>query len=124
MLGIAPFAHELGLDTLGLSGLRYSPYSGLDELVAKNPGYHIAPDGKVYSDHCPVAALRRLRRRIWSQFYTPLQIARIVGKGMQNEALTFLPDILPRLPRLAAASIVRVWRRSRRRARKRRARRA
>jgi radical SAM superfamily enzyme YgiQ (UPF0313 family) len=120
MLRIAPFAHELGLDTLALSRLRFSPHSGLDELVAENPGYHIAPNGKVYSDHCPVNELRRLRRRIWSQFYTPFQIARIARKGLQNDVLGFLPDMLPHLPRVAAASIVRVWQRSRRRARKRR----
>jgi radical SAM superfamily enzyme YgiQ (UPF0313 family) len=122
MLQIAPFAHELGLDTLALSRLRFSLYSGLDELMTKNPGYHIAPNGKVYSDHCPVDELRRLRRRIWSQFYTPLQIVNIARKGLQNNALSFLPDMLPHLPRIAIASIVRVWQRSRRRARKRRAR--
>jgi len=124
MLQIAPFAHEIGIDTLGLSALRYSPYSGLDELVASTPGYHIAPGGKVYSDHCPADALRRLRRRIRHEFYTPGQIVHIAGKGMLNNAASFLPDVLPNLPRLAAASIAHAWRRSRRRARKRRARRA
>ena len=124
MLRIAPFAHELGLDTLGLSSLRFSPYSGLDELVASSPGYHIADSGKVYSDQCPIDELRRLRRRIWSQFYTPLQLARIARKGLQNNALGFLPDLLPRLPRLAVASSARIWQRYRRRARKRRARQA
>ena len=48
MLRIAPFARELGLDTIALSVLRSSPYSGLDELVASSPGYHIAPNGKIY----------------------------------------------------------------------------
>ena len=124
MLHIAPFAHELGLDTIALSRLRFSPYSGLDELVANSPDYHIAPNGKVYSDHCPVDELRRLRRRIWGQFYTRAQIARITRKGLQNEALSFLPAILPHLPQITVASIARVWRSSRRRAKKRRARQA
>ncbi len=119
MLQIAPFAHELGLDTLALSRLRASLYSGVDELVRENPGYHIAPNGKVYSDHCPSKVLRKLRRQLWRLFYTPLQIARIARKGLQNDAPSFLPDILPHLPRIAAASIARVWQRSRRRARKR-----
>jgi len=120
MLHIAPFAHELGIDTLALSRLRFSPYSGLDELVAANPGYHIAPNGKIYSDHCSVAELRQLRRRIWRDFYTPAQIARIARKGLENGALSFVPEFLPRLPLIAAASVARVWQRSRRRARKRR----
>jgi radical SAM superfamily enzyme YgiQ (UPF0313 family) len=124
MLRIAPFAHEIGVDTLGLSMLRFSPYSGVDELVAASPGYHLAPSGKVYSDEVPIAELRRLRRRIWHEFYTPFQIARIVHKGFRNGALGLLPKFFPRLPVIAAASITRVWQRSRRRAAKRRAREA
>jgi radical SAM superfamily enzyme YgiQ (UPF0313 family) len=124
MLRIAPFAHEIGVDTLGLSMLRFSPYSGLDELVASSPGYHIARSGKVFSDQCPLADLRRLRRGIWRQFYTPLQIASIIHKGLRNGAAGFLPDLLPHLPRIAVASVARLWQRSRRRASKRRARQA
>jgi anaerobic magnesium-protoporphyrin IX monomethyl ester cyclase len=52
MLQISTFAHELGLDTIGLSTLRVTPHSHLDDLVAQTPDYHIAQDGKVYSDHC------------------------------------------------------------------------
>jgi len=121
MLGIAPFAHELGLDTLGLSGLRYSPYSGLDELVAGSPGYHISGSGKVHSDHCSLAELRRVRRRIHLQFYTPARIANIVSKGIQAGAMCFLPDVLPYLPKIAVNTMTYFWRRSRRRAGKRRA---
>ena len=120
ILRIAPFAHELGLDTLGLSGLRYSPYSGLDELVAGSPGYHIASSGKIYSDHCSAADLRRLRQRIQLQFYTPAQIARIARKGLQAGAGGFLPGILPYVPRIAARLLTYFWQRARRRARKRR----
>jgi radical SAM superfamily enzyme YgiQ (UPF0313 family) len=121
MLGIAPFAHELGLDTLGLSGLRHSLHSGLDELVASSPGYHIASSGKVHSDHCSLAKLRRVRRRIHLQFYTPAQIARIARKGLQAGALSFLLSALPYLPKIAVNWMMYFWRRSRRRARKRRA---
>jgi radical SAM superfamily enzyme YgiQ (UPF0313 family) len=121
MLGIAPFAHELGLDTLGLSGLRHSLHSGLDELVASSPGYHIASSGKVHSDHCSLAELRRVRRRIHLQFYTPAQIARIARKGLQAGAVSFLPGILPYLPKIAVNLMMYFWYRSRRRARKRRA---
>jgi radical SAM superfamily enzyme YgiQ (UPF0313 family) len=120
MLQTAPFAHELGLDTIALSILRFSPHSGLDELVANTPGYHVAPKGKIYSDHCSVEQLAELRRRIYRQFYTPGQIVRIAGKGIRNDALKFLPNILLHLPHIAAASILDAWRRARRRARKRR----
>jgi radical SAM superfamily enzyme YgiQ (UPF0313 family) len=121
MLGIAPFAHELGLDTLGLSGLRHSLHSGLDELIASSPGYHIASSGKVYSDHCSLAELRRVRRRIHLQFYTPAQIARVARKGLQARAVSFMPGILPYLPKIAVNLMMYFWHRSRRRARKRRA---
>ncbi len=122
MLAIAPFAHELGLDTLGLSGLRHTLHSGLDELVASSPGYHIAPNGKIYSDQCSIADLRRVRRQLHLQFYTPAQIARTCHKGLRAGAASFLPGILPYLPRIGLNMMAYFWRRARRRARKRRAR--
>jgi anaerobic magnesium-protoporphyrin IX monomethyl ester cyclase len=120
MLAVAPFAQELGLDTLGLSGLRNSPFSGLDELVACNPGYHIDDNGKVFSDHCSKAQLRSVRRQIHMQFYTPAHIARTVTKGLQAGAGSFLPGIVPYLPKIAVNMTKYVWHRSRHRAKKRR----
>jgi hypothetical protein len=101
MLQIVPFSRELGLDSIAISILRSSPYSGLDELVAENPGYHIAPNGKIYSDQCSVRQLRDLHHRIYREFYTPGQLFRIARKGIRHGALTFLPQVLPQLPRLA-----------------------
>jgi radical SAM superfamily enzyme YgiQ (UPF0313 family) len=101
MLQIVPFSRELGLDSIAISILRSSPYSGLDELVAESPGYHIAQNGKIYSDHCSVKKLRDLRHRIYREFYTAGQLSRIARKGIRNGALKFLPRVLPRLPRLA-----------------------
>ena len=121
MLRIGSFADEIGLDTIGLSGLRHSPYSGLDELVAASPGYHIADSGKVYSDHCSLDGLRQVRRQIHRQFYTPARIARIAGKGVQAGAGSLLPGILPYLPKIAANWAMYAWHRSKRRAKKRRA---
>ena len=118
MRRIAPFAHELGLDTMALSMLRSSPHSGLDALVADNPDYHIAPSGKIYSDHCSVEDLRRLRRQINREFYTPAQIAVLCKKGIQNGAIDFVPRMIPRLPQIALASIWGAWRRFRRKNRK------
>jgi magnesium-protoporphyrin IX monomethyl ester (oxidative) cyclase len=99
MREISGFAHALGLDSIALSILRASPYSGLDELVAASPGYHIGPNGKIYSDHCSTDALRLLRREVYSKFFTSRQIFRIVRKGVANGFLKFLPGVLPRLPR-------------------------
>ncbi|MBP9025528.1 MAG: radical SAM protein [Phycisphaerae bacterium] len=120
MLRIAPFARELGLDTIALSVLRSSPYSGLDELVASSPGYHIAPNGKIYSDQCSVKELGALRRRIYHQFYTPGQIARVTLKALRNDALSFLPGFLPHLPQVSVAALSHAWRKARDRRRKRR----
>jgi radical SAM superfamily enzyme YgiQ (UPF0313 family) len=101
MLQIVLFSRELGLDSIAISVLRSSPYSGLDELVAESPGYHIAYNGKIYSDHCSVKELGDLRHRIYREFYTPSQLFRIARKGIRHGALGFLPRVLPQLPRLA-----------------------
>jgi anaerobic magnesium-protoporphyrin IX monomethyl ester cyclase len=95
---ILPFARELGLDTIALSRLRVSPYSGLDELVAATPGYHVAPGGKIYSDECSIDDLRLLRDQIHRGFYSPLQILRILHKCLRNRWTPFLLSLLPRVP--------------------------
>jgi len=99
MLRISDFAHELGLDTIALSALRVSPHSGLNELVENTPGYHVAPNGKVYSDYCSSKEIRKLRRRIIRRFYSASQILRLTRKAVRNGALRFLPGIIVRLPR-------------------------
>ncbi len=118
MLQIAPFAREIGLDTLGISELRASPYSGLKELVAANPNYHIAENGKIYSDELSTEDLKELRRRIHRRFYTAGQVLRLLRKGIQDGGLAFLPSLLPRLPRLLAKTTARALRRRKRRLRK------
>ena len=89
------------LDSIAISILRTSPFSGLEELVAANPGYHIAPSGKIYSDGCSEQDLRTLRREIYRGFFTTRQLLQIARKGAQNGFLGFLPAVLPRFPRLA-----------------------
>ena len=101
MLQISSFAQELGLDSISLSTLHVSPYSGLEELVSNNPGYHVAPNGKIYSDHCSVQELRQLRRQIHREFFTFSQILRIVRKWIRNGVLNILPVLLLRGPKLA-----------------------
>ena len=102
---ILPFAKELGLDSIAISVLRSSPYSGLDELVAANPGYHIAPNGKIYSDHCSVQELRQLRRRFNREFFTFGQMLHLASKGLDCGGLRLLSGPLLRLPKIAWCSI-------------------
>lgn len=108
---IIPFAHELGIDTLGLSVLRSTPHSGLDELVAKSPGYHIAPDGKIYSDHCSLKELNLLRRLLYREFYTSRQMLRVLKKVYNSGLLRLLPQFLFRMPPIAHSLAIRSRRR-------------
>lgn len=108
---IIPFAHELGIDTLGLSILRSTPHSGLDELVAKSPGYHIAPDGKIYSDHCSLKELNLLRRLLYREFYTSRQMLRVLKKVYNSGLLRLLPQFLFRIPPIAHSLAIRSRRR-------------
>ena len=99
---IIPFAHELGLDTIALSVLRDAPYSGLEELVANNPGYHIAPNGKIYSDFCSVQQLRQMRRRMYRDFYNKKHTLQFARKCIRNGALKLLPLLMYRTPNMLA----------------------
>ena len=100
MLQISTFAHELGLDTIAISTLRVSPHSGLEELVASNPDYHVAHNGKVFSDQCSCKELRQLRRRIYKEFYSARQLLKLLRKGIANGALRLLPGVFLRLPKV------------------------
>lgn len=83
MLSIAPFARSLGLDLILVSRLRNEPYSGLAELVKRTPGYHIDVDGYIYSDDFSARDIAELRKQIDRQFYSPLQVTRVVNKLRQ-----------------------------------------
>lgn len=103
MKQIVPFARELGLDSLNLTLLRTSPYSGLDELVAQNPAYHMTPTGKIYSEHCSIDDLKQLRRKLTKEFYTKRQSLRILNKMRRIGVLKFLPQIVSLVPQLPSA---------------------
>jgi anaerobic magnesium-protoporphyrin IX monomethyl ester cyclase len=96
MLEIVPFARQLGVDTVSLCLLRNERYSGLEELVARSPGYHIAPDGGVYSDRYSQDDLRKIRDRIYRGFYTPRQMLNIAKKVVRGGLVT--RRMLLRLP--------------------------
>jgi len=119
MKRIVPFAHEVCVDTLGLSMLRVSRYSGLEELVDSSPGYHIAESGKVYSDHCSIKELRELRRRLNRDFYNVPQVLRVLRKASRIGAAEFLPRLLLHLPRFAWRLTMHYRGRAKRRAKRR-----
>jgi radical SAM superfamily enzyme YgiQ (UPF0313 family) len=115
MLAIAPFAKELGLDLINLTNLRSTPFSGIDELVAQNPAYHILPSGKIYSDQYAYPELRRIHRKISHDFYSPGQLAQLAGKMLHHGALWYLPKILWHIPGITLTAIRSSRRRNRRR---------
>ncbi len=80
MLSTASFARSIGVDLIHVSRLRNEPYSGLSDLVAKTPGYHISDDGFVYSDQCSVDRIAELRKQIDRKFHSPLHVARVILK--------------------------------------------
>ncbi|MCX7974353.1 MAG: B12-binding domain-containing radical SAM protein [Candidatus Aminicenantes bacterium] len=79
MLRIASFAREIGLDTLSLSRLRCEKYSPLLE-IARNAGYIISQDGRVYSEKYSPQKLNDICRQIQKNFYTFFQIIKILKK--------------------------------------------
>jgi len=118
MLEIAPFARELGLDVIQLTMLRNERYSGLEELVASNPGHHIAPDGLVYSDRYSPEHLRQVRRRIHRKFYRPGQMLQILGKAVRSRVPTL--RMFARIPGFVVDQVL--AHRRRKKARRKRAR--
>ena len=111
MMEIAPFARALGLDSLGLSPLRNSRYSGLEELVAVNPAYHIKANGEIFSDALSTARLREIRHSICRHFYwRPGQVLSMLTKMLRNELMPL--NMLPRLPAFLLRKMLR-WRASR-----------
>jgi hypothetical protein len=103
---------------MAISILRSSPFSGLDELVAQSPGYHVAPNGKIYSDHCSLDDLKRLRRRIYKEFFGVGRIMGLTRKGVRSGFLRYLPIVLPYLPKMLWKVVTRTRARTRRRKKK------
>lgn len=111
---ILPFARKIKLDTIALSTLRAGPYSGLEELVAQNPGYHIDPKGKIYSDLCSIEELSDMRRKLYLKFYNLPKTLNIMKKSILLGALSFVPGLIPRLPSILLNVIKRKKKRKKR----------
>jgi hypothetical protein len=99
MLSTAAFARSLGVDLVHVSRLRSEPYSGLPELVAQTPGYHIDADGFVYSDVYSAQHIAELRKQIDRKFHTPLHVANVVGKLLRSLHWRVLAKAALTLPR-------------------------
>jgi anaerobic magnesium-protoporphyrin IX monomethyl ester cyclase len=98
MLSTASFARSLGVDLIHVSRLRNEPYSGLSDLVADLPGYHIDAEGFVYSDALSSADIADLRKRIDRQFYRPWHVVRVVLKllrGLNWRVLVKMAGTIP-----------------------------
>jgi len=97
IMEIVTFAHELGVDTLGLSVLRATKYSPLKEMLKDFEDYHIEEgSGKVYSDMLPLDVLQQLRRDVNASFFSLPVIIRVLKKLILHRMLTFgrLYDII------------------------------
>jgi len=89
MFDIVRFAHELGVDTLGLSVLRATKYSPLKEMLKDYDNYHIDREsGKVFSDMLSLEELQQMRRDINASFFTVPQILRVLKKLIIHRLLT------------------------------------
>ena len=119
MSEIIPFARDLHLDTIAISTLRAGPHSGLEELVAENPGYHVAANGKIYSDECSVQELKQMRRQMYREFFNTSQLLQIARKGLRLGQLGILPGLIMRSPLIAYQALRHMRRRVQRRKRKR-----
>jgi len=116
MLSTAPFARSLGVDLIHVSRLRSEPYSGLAELVAQTPGYHVDGEGFIYSDACSAQHIADLRKRIDRRFHTPLHVAGVLVKIARNlhwpvkaKALLTIPPFLALLAATQADRKLRKW---------------
>ena len=90
MLDAIEFAHELGVDTLGLSVLRATKYSPLKEILKELDDYHIEEgSGKVYSDMLSAEELQQIRRDVNASFFTIPVILRVLKKLILHRLLTF-----------------------------------
>lgn len=89
MLDIVDFAHDLKVDTLGLSVLRATKYSPLKTMLQDYDNYHIEEkSGKVYSDSLSVSDLQQIRRDVNASFFNVPVILRILKKMVIHRLLT------------------------------------
>jgi radical SAM superfamily enzyme YgiQ (UPF0313 family) len=116
MLSTASFARSIGVDLIHVSRLRNEPYSGLSDVVAESPGYHIGGDGYVYSDTYSAEHIAELRKQIDRRFHSPRQVAHVVLKlarvlnwRVKAKALLTIPIFVAMLIATQVRRKVRKW---------------
>jgi len=77
---IAPFSKEISLDSITFQKLRIEKFSPLRKVAEDTPGYHVTSRGELYSDTYSHASLKKIGRKIKFEFYTPLQVMKILRK--------------------------------------------
>jgi hypothetical protein len=102
MLAIPRFAHELGVDSVSINTLKAPLFTPIREMVESAPACHSGPGYMVYSDRYSISDIHRIRSRIKREFYTRMQIARVVQKSIR--AGMFTPWEYVALPFRFAAS--------------------
>jgi len=118
ILDILPFARSLGLDFMTLNILHMEENSGLAELVAENPGYQVAEDGIIFSNHCSKADLRAIRRKMDGSFYSPAHVLRVIRKGAAVGMLDY-PEIIRMIPPAFAYSASKLFEKAKKKRRRR-----
>jgi magnesium-protoporphyrin IX monomethyl ester (oxidative) cyclase len=86
---IAPFSKEIGLDSITFQKLRIEKFSPLRKVAEDTPGYHVTSRGELYSDTYSHASLKKIGRKIKFEFYTPLQVMKILKKFVVVKFFTF-----------------------------------
>jgi len=87
MLGIADFANQIGLDSIGVSNLRCSQHTPLYEIIKKLKGYQMDRRGRVYSNIYSIKDLKLARKAIYRRFYNLSSFLRIFSFLFSNRML-------------------------------------
>ncbi len=114
ILDILPFARSLGLDFMTLNILHMEENSGLAELVESHPGYRVARDGTIYSDHCPGGELREVRKAMDRKFYSPLHVLETFRRAFAAGLLDF-GQLVRAAPPALAYSVRKIAKKARKR---------
>jgi anaerobic magnesium-protoporphyrin IX monomethyl ester cyclase len=80
MLAIADFAEEIGADAIFPQNLQARKFSHIKEIVEKTTGYHLDPEGFVYSDTYSKQELKQVERTINKRFYSLRRKVQMVWK--------------------------------------------
>jgi anaerobic magnesium-protoporphyrin IX monomethyl ester cyclase len=119
MLSIAPFAREIGVDSIYVQPLQQRNFSALKELLEQTPDYSLSPEGFVLSEIShSVEDLKHIGKEINKRFYTPRQLYRMLRKLSAIRVITpatpvmFL-RLLLRLPGFLAGIVTKRFKKGR-----------